>query len=48
MTSTIDSMHSGWLFRTHTHTHTHTHTGFPGSSKVKNPPANVGDAGDTG
>ena len=28
-------------------THTHTHIGFPGDVKVKNPPANAGDAGDT-
>ena len=30
------------------HTHTYTYIGFPGGSVVKNPPANAGDAGDTG
>ena len=46
MTSTIDSMHSGWLYGTHTHSHTH--ISFPVGSQVKNPPANAGGAGDTG
>ena len=42
-------------YYTHTHTHTHTQliydhgdTGFPGSSVVKNLPANAGDARDVG
>ena len=42
-------------YYTHTHTYTHTqliydhgNTGFPGSSVVKNLPANAGDARDAG
>ena len=32
----------------YTHTHTHTHTYFPGSSVVKNLPANAGDTRERG
>ena len=44
--ATIHRVIKTWIRLTHTHTHTHTH--ISGSSVIKNPPANSGDARDAG